>query len=92
MNNKNQLVQTRYLQNGAYARLKNMQLGYTVPATWLEKIKLRQLYLFVSGENLATITKLPSHFDPETANLGGRGNGKSYFSQKAFTMGLNIKF
>lgn len=92
MNGKNQLVQTRYLQNGAYARLKNMQLGYTVPTPWLEKIKLRQLYLYVSGENMATITKLPSHFDPETANLGVRGNGKSYFSQKAFTMGLNIKF
>ncbi len=92
MNNKNQLTQTRYLQNGAYARLKNMQLGYTVPVSLLNKINLRQLYVYVSGENMATITKLPSHFDPETANVGPRGNGKSYFSQKAFTMGINFKF
>ncbi len=92
MNNKNQLTQTRYLQNGAYARMKNVQLGYTVPVSFLNKISLRQLYIYVSGENLATITKLAAHFDPETANVGARGNGKSYFSQKAFTMGLNIKF
>jgi TonB-linked SusC/RagA family outer membrane protein len=92
MNNKNQLTQTRYLQNGAYARLKNMQLGYTVPASVLNKINLRQLYVYVSGENIATISKLPVHFDVETANVGPRGNGKSYFSQKAFTMGINFKF
>ncbi|WP_162386947.1 TonB-dependent receptor [Spirosoma endbachense] len=92
MNNKNQLIQTRYLQNGAYARLKNIQLGYTVPASVLEKIKLRQVYVYLSGENLITLTKLPPHFDPETANVGVRGNGKSYFSQQALTMGINLKF
>ena len=92
MNNKNQLTQTRYLQNGAYARMKNMQLGYTVPFSLVSKISLRQIYVYVSGENMATISKLPAHFDPETANVGPRGNGKSYFSQKAFTMGINIKF
>ena len=92
MNSKNQLIQSRFLQNGAYARLKNMQVGYTLPESLLSKIKLRQVYIYVSGENLATITKLASHFDPETAIVGQRGNGKSYFSQKAFTMGINLKF
>lgn len=92
MNNKNQIIQSRYLQNGAYARLKNMQLGYTLPASLLKKAKIQQLYLYLSGENLITLTKLPEHFDPETANVGVRGNGKSYFSQQALTLGLNLKF
>lgn len=92
MNNKNQVTQTRYLQNGAYARLKNLQLGYTFPAGLLQKIKTQNIYVFVSGENLATITKLAEHFDPETSNVGSRGNGKSYFSQQSMTFGVNLKF
>ena len=92
MNAKNQLTQTRYLQNGAYARLKTMQLGYNLPEKLLSKVKLQNLYLYVSGENLWTVTKMADHFDPETANIGSRGNGKSYFSQAAFTVGMNVKF
>jgi len=92
MNAKNQVTQTRYLLNGAYARLKNMQLGYHMPALILRKSKLQNIYLYISGENLATITKMPDHFDPETANVGPLGNGKSYFSQSAITFGINLRF
>lgn len=92
MNAKNQVTQTRYLLNGAYARLKNMQLGYHMPALILRKSKLQNIYLYIAGENLATITKMPDHFDPETANVGPAGNGKSYFSQSAITFGINLRF
>ena len=92
MNNKNQITQTRYLQNGAFMRLKTMQLGYTLPKVWLDKIKMQGIYLYVSGENLWTITKMAEYLDPETANVGSRGNAKSYFSQAAVTVGLNVKF
>lgn len=92
MNNKNQVTQTRYLQNGAFARLKTMQLGYTLPKVVLDKIKMQGLYLYVSGENLWTVTKMDDYLDPETASIGRRGNAKSYFSQAAFTVGLNVKF
>jgi len=92
MNAKNQVSQTRYLLNGAYARLKNIQLGYHMPVLILRKTKLQNIYLYVSGENLATITKMPDHFDPETANVGPAGNGKSYFSQAAITFGINLRF
>jgi len=92
MNAKNQVTQTRYLLNGAYARLKNMQLGYHMPGLILRKTKLQNIYLYVSGENLATITDMPEHFDPETANVGVFGNGKSYFSQSAITFGINLRF
>jgi TonB-linked SusC/RagA family outer membrane protein len=92
MNAKNQVTQTRYLLNGAYARLKNMQLGYHMPDGILRKLKLQNIYLYVSGENLATLTKMPDHFDPETANVGPLGNGKSYFSQSSITFGINLRF
>jgi hypothetical protein len=91
MNAKNQVPQTRYLLNAAYARLKNMQLGYHMPRSVLRKTKLQNIYVYVSGENLATITGMPEHFDPETANVGV-GNGKSYFSQSAITFGINLRF
>ncbi len=91
-NGKNQLTQTMYLLNGAYARLKNMQVGYTLSESIAKKIHFQSIYIYGSGENLATITSMPSHFDPETANVGVRGNAKSYFSQAAFTFSINLKF
>jgi TonB-linked SusC/RagA family outer membrane protein len=92
LNDKNEVTQTRYLQNGAYARLKNVQLGYHLPPSVLQKMKLQNIYVYVSGENLATITSLLGQFDPENANIGARGNGKSFFPQQAYTFGLNIQF
>jgi TonB-linked SusC/RagA family outer membrane protein len=92
MNAKNQVSQTRYLLNAAYARLKNMQVGYHMPGSILRKTKLQNIYVYMSGENLATITGMPEHFDPETANVGVLGNGKSYFSQSAITFGINLRF
>src|SRR5699024_9113644 len=41
-NGMNQQVQTQYLQSGAYARLKNVQLGYTLPAALLNKVKIQR--------------------------------------------------
>lgn len=92
MNQKNQVIQTRYLQNAAFARLKTVHLGYSLSKGLLDKIKMQGLYLYVSGENLWTLTRMVDHFDPETAHIGGWGNAKSYFSQAAFTAGLNLKF
>lgn len=92
MNLKNQVTQTRYLQNGAFARLKTIQLGYNFPEKLLDRIKMQNLYFYVSGENIWTITKMAEYLDPETANVGSRGDGKSYFSQAAFTVGINVKF
>lgn len=93
---KNQQVQTRYLQNGAYARLKNVQLGYTLPQSVLNWSGLRRARFYFSGENIFTLTKLPVGFDPETANLGTAqgefGNGKSMFSQAIWAFGLNVSF
>ncbi|HZI54421.1 MAG TPA: SusC/RagA family TonB-linked outer membrane protein, partial [Chitinophagaceae bacterium] len=92
MNGKNQISQTRYLQDASYVRLKNLQIGYTLPAKLAQIGKLQNVYVYVSGENLVTYSKLPSHFDPENANIGLRGAGKSFFPQQALTFGVNLKF
>lgn len=60
------------MQNAAYMRLKNLQLGYTLPATWTKKAGISKCRLFVSGENLLTFTSLFDVFDPETCTGGVR--------------------
>ncbi len=55
-NNKNYLYPTtRYLQNGAYVRLKNLQMGYTIPSSITQKVKISNFRIYVSGENLLTL-------------------------------------
>ena len=56
----------RFLSNAAYFRIKNITLSYTVPKHWVSKVGLNQLKGFVSVENLATFSSLPSGIDPET--------------------------
>ena len=63
---KNVNTQTRYLQNAAYCRLKNLQIGYTIPRKYTSKAGISNLRIYLSGENLATITKMTKLFDPET--------------------------
>lgn len=89
---KNQQNQTRYLQNAAYIRLKNVQLGYTFPRTWVSKIGLQSLRLYFSGDNLLTFTKLHGYFDPETLGDTGDKTGKVYPLAKTLSVGLNINF
>lgn len=90
----NQQVQTRYLQNGAYARLKNIQLGYTLPKQVIGKVGMQKLRVYVSAENLLTITSLPSGFDPETAysDFSNGNTGKTYPLQSTISFGLNATF
>jgi len=86
---KNTKAQTKYLQNGAYLRLKNIQLGYTLPVSISQKVKIQKVRIYVTGENLLTFTKLTKLFDPEA--IGGRyGSGKIYPLQKLLSFGLNI--
>lgn len=86
---KNRAVTDRYMQNAAYIRLKNLQLGYSVPVSLLNKIKLKQIRIFATGENLLTFTRINKSFDPEA--IGGRyGSGKIYPLMKTFTLGINV--
>ena len=55
------IPQTKYLQNVAYIRLKNLQIGYNLPKKWVEKIKMQACRVYVSGENLWCWSPLYKH-------------------------------
>lgn len=87
--NKNTQAQTRYLQDASYIRLKNLQIGYTLPTSLTTKFAMQKVRLFVSGENLWTGTKLVKQFDPETI---GTRNGNGYPLSMTLSGGLSITF
>jgi len=89
---KNQQTQSRYLQNAAYLRVKNIQLGYTLPQSVTSKLKLSNVRFYVSGENLFTVTNLSEVFDPETIALSGWNDGKTYPLSKVYSFGINVNF
>jgi hypothetical protein len=75
-----------WLRSGAYLRLKNLNIGYNLPAKWLNRIGIISTQIFVNGANLLTFSKVKEFKDPEQANYD------SYPMMKSFTAGLNIKF
>ena len=87
---KNQQTQTRYLQNAAYLRLKNLQIGYKVPLALTSKIGIKGVRVYLSGENLMTFTKMIKIFDPETVGLNGWSDGKTYPFAKVYSFGINV--
>lgn len=96
---KNHETQTRYLQNAAYIRLKNLQVGYTIPAPVIRKLGINSCRIFVSGENLWTGTSLSKLFDPETLNGGNtdkdangaiKSGGNAYPLSRTWSVGLSI--
>ena len=87
---KNQEIQTRYLQDASYIRLKNFQIGYTLPNQWMKKLGLAKCRVFVSGENLWTGTSLSSLFDPETISGGNGGNTYPLSSTWSFGLSLTL--
>ena len=83
----------QYLQSAAYCRLKNLTLSYILPQTWIQKMKLQQVKVFFSGENLLTFTKLKKMLDPEvifTANGYTGEGGKNYPMNKVISFGLMV--
>jgi TonB-linked SusC/RagA family outer membrane protein len=94
--------QTDYMLNGAYLRLKNLTVGYTLPGTLTNRIGVASLRVYVSGENIATKSELKKFFDPEavTDNINktnpnastSSGWGYAYPYQRRFSMGLNLRF
>ena len=89
-NGKNHQVQTRYLMDASYIRLKNIQLSYTLPSNITEKIKIEKVRIYLSGVNIFTFSNIYKSFDPETA--GGGGGGFGYPLSKAVYVGINVTF
>ena len=80
---------------GDYFKIKQIQLGYTLPKKWMKKIFINDLRFFASMDDWFVITKYPG-FDPETASTGstsGMGLDKgSYPNSKKLMFGVNISF
>jgi outer membrane receptor protein involved in Fe transport len=79
--------------DGSFLRLRNIQLGYTFPKNWTKKIIIENLRVYLSAENLFTLTAYPG-FDPEIAS-GGTSLGVDrgvYPQPRIFSMGANVTF
>lgn len=83
-----------WVENGSYLRLRDVTLGYTLPATLLSKLRISRVRVFVSAQNYLTLTKY-SGFDPEvswaSAAVVGWDRG-NYPSTKSITGGIKIDF
>lgn len=84
----NEQVSSYWVRNAAYLRLKNIQVGYTVPPALVKKVFLDSCRLFFSAQNLFTITGFYDGFDPEAPV----GRGDFYPMMKVYSFGLNVKF
>ncbi|MBV2247897.1 MAG: TonB-dependent receptor [Lentimicrobium sp.] len=91
---------SRFLEDGSYLRLKNLQIGYTIPARVLDMVKISQARIYLSGTNLLTLTKYPG-LDPEmtvsdnSKEEGVRASGidwGTYPSAMTFMFGIDITF
>ena len=79
-----------WLKNAAYLRLKNIQLGYTLPSNLLKKVSIKNLRVYISGQNLYTFDKFLDGYDVEAPIIGVVDG---YYPQlKVYRMGLNVKF
>lgn len=85
----NTRINSAFVQNGAYIRLKNLQVGYTIPAQLLSKAKIQKLRVFFTAQDIFTSTKMwYKYFDPESPN--NAAYTYPYFSTYAF--GVNVTF
>lgn len=92
-NNDNYRISDLYVKNGNYLRIKNIQLGYTLPKSLTQQVFIQRLRLYVAAENLLTITPYKG-LDPELGG-GEQSNGidRGYYPQaRTFTVGLNLAF
>lgn len=83
---QNRQKQSGYLQNAAYIRLKNLQIGYTLPKSWTNKASLEKVRIFFSADNLWTGTKINDNFDPEALYQ----NGMTYPLSRTLSCGINV--
>ena len=79
---------TRFIEDGSYLRLKNLQIGYTFPLKWTQKFHCSRLRVYATASNLFTITKYKG-YDPE---VGGGVDYGNYPQSRTFTFGLNASF
>lgn len=85
--NNNSRISSRFLEDGSYLRIKNVTLGYTLPALLLSRYRVQRIRIYASAQNLLTFTKY-SGFDPEVPYNGVDYN--VYPLTRVLSFGLNI--
>ena len=86
---------SRWLYDGDYIRLRNATLGYNLPKSLMQRIKITSARIYVSGTNLWTSTKYPGDPEVNTQTLGNIGGGQDFYTisqPKTITFGLNVRF
>ena len=89
----NNQINSYYIEDGSFLRMKNLQLGYTIPESVTSKVNIKSLRVYVQGVNLMTITKY-SGLDPELSGSDtnfGTDSG-NYPLVKQYLFGLNVSF
>jgi hypothetical protein len=87
-----------WMRSASYLRLKNVQLGYEIPKSWLANSKIGGIFIYANGQNLFTKTNFYEGYDPEiNYNSGAQdgvslGAGNFYPQVKVYTFGLDFKF
>jgi TonB-linked SusC/RagA family outer membrane protein len=77
-----------WVYDAAYARLKNLQIGYSLPQTLLSRLPIQSLRVFATGDNLFTLHNMPEGWDPERAN----GDAAVYPVTRTYAFGVNLGF
>lgn len=85
----NMAMSDYWLFNGAYFRIKNLTLGYDLPVSFTEKIKLKGINTFLSVSDFFTLTRYPKGWDPETASAG---TAIGYPITTQLLLGVAVKF
>ena len=86
--NHNEASSTFWLQDTHYVRLKNLQLGYTLPKSLLKNLGVSSLRVYYSGENLLTLDNMRGNIDPEATSQ----RLSSYPLLRTHSFGLNVSF
>lgn len=86
VNNNNAQQSTWFMRDGSFLRLKQVELGYTLPEHWLSKLKIAKLRVYALGNNLLTFSK----FKLWDVELGG--NAFNYPIQRVYNFGINLTF
>ncbi|MFY0654221.1 MAG: TonB-dependent receptor [Cyclobacteriaceae bacterium] len=80
--------QSRYVQNGAYIRLKNLTINYNLPSDLVSKIGMSDAAVYVSGMNLFEFTSMRKPLDPEVRPT----LTQEYYKQRIYSLGLRVSF
>ena len=78
---------TQYLYDGSYFRLKNVEIAYTWTKGWIKKLGFSSLKIYVNGNNLFLITKMP---DDRESNYGWSGGGGAYPTVRRYNFGFKL--